>query len=360
VSTNIPSISKAASLLRSAARPTVASSIEQLRQRVADHSGPDITLDILEKLVVSAARRDDIQAMATHTGLDVTDVAATVSDLGTWLSHVHGAPPIRLVRSGDFEQPTLFVLPKANEVQRLELPAGFSPRELGRDIRASLAAVMSRQPDRDELQRFTDRNHMNIGPWPVATFEIIAGVAFFARLGRLDDLATISPDSVSFNERIVKAYDILDVARQDGLAALADVLVSPADTEDLVTPMARARVLFDPQLVRLARLVDRLDTSDEVPLLFERERQSLAHRIITATRQWVPAGVHDLDDAQVRRIAAGAGVALERDRHVENETRDRLVALGREADADVLVPTAMDAIAAGAQDEFWQWIEQSA
>jgi hypothetical protein len=352
-------VSQAVQALQVAARPSVAGSLERLRSHAA-HAAQAPTPPQLHALVSALTLGQDLPTVAAAAGLPPDRVVEAVSELGAWLSHNHGAAAFRLVPPGTLAQPPLFVLPTSAtpadaQADDVEIPDGFTPRALGRDVRAALAAVIAHQPSTTELQRFVERTRRS--GEVVVSYEAVATVSFFARLGRLDDLGEVSPRSAAFSSLVVKSYDLLEVARSDALTALSSVIAAEASVgsaELLTEALTVAGQLAGGRLRRAEGLVGRLGTGDGVADLFEREQSALAQRVLAATRTWAPATPAELDDAQVRRIAAAAGLEVDRDRSVERDIRQRLADLGRAADADVLIPACLDAIANGCEEEFWE------
>lgn len=354
-----PTSKNAIDVLRAASKPCLIGSIERLRGLVTTaENAPTATqlASVVAQLTVGA----DLDATAAAAGLSTTAVVDAISELGAWLSHNHGAAPIKVVPAGTLAQPPLFTLPAppgsvaGDERPEVEIPSGFSPRALDRDVRAAYAAVVANQPSPAELQRFVDRTRRTGEVTP--SYESVAAVTFFVRLGRTDALAQVSPKSVAFAALAVKSYDLVEVARADAISAMCDVLCAQADTEKTLEAVERASVLYATQLRRFARVLALPGDGPSASLL-DREREALSQRILAAPTQWALDSPARLDDAQIRRISGAAGLDLDRDRQLEREIRQRLVDAGRGQDADVLIPAALDAVANGTEEAFWSRID---
>jgi hypothetical protein len=352
-------------LIAVTASPAPIPAIEQMRQRasVGGNTAP-YTLEQLERLVARVQTGASVADLSAATGLGGNTVIDAVVGLGTWLTHRHGKAAVEFVSAGSLAEPPLFYMPPqtlkegndktAAQLHQVELPEGFDPKALGRDVRASLGAILAVAPAMPELQRFMDRAWRPQQPKAV-TYESLSAVAFFVRLGRAGDLPEVNADSPGFAQLVVDSYDLLEVARMDAISALGASLTAGVYDRDVVTShLGVARQLFDERLQRLLRLAERAGCNDEVNRLLDRERSAVSRRIEAAPNIWLAPGVWALSDTAIRRIAIASGIPVERDFELEREVRSRLAAIGRKADADVLVPAGVNAIRRGASEEFWQ------
>lgn len=161
---------------------------------------------------------------------------------------------------------------------------------------------------------------------------------------------------------LVQAYDLLEVARQDAVAAVATILES-RDLEVLRHAAVKLRVLDGPSARRIEQMLDLVDARPESMHMLERELRYFAKRVAASPSQFRPASIGELSPPQVKRICANAGLKVEVDtteRAFEQKLRTRLRELGLEADADRLVPAGLDAFRNGRDVEFLEALAEPA
>lgn len=323
-------------MLNSCCSPVVIEAIEELRNRPSRYLTASQLADVVTRLETNPNPQD----LAEEFGVDTQDLVDMVTELGVALSHQHGAadPTQPVVESGGqlslFGNPGL-VIPKSFKLRRNE-PA--------------LRSVMHHRPDEQVCERFVERYWQ---PDPkLLSFEVLAVVAFFARIGRLQDIGSVNEMSASFADLVVRAYDTLDIGRVDAMRGLVRVL-STDDTREMQHQLVLARVLFDPELSRLGRLLARLPNPN-VEQLLETEQQKLRDRVRRSPGHWEVSDIGMLTPAQVRRIAVASGLPTD---GVEESTleqlRRRLSDLDQVGDMDILLPAAL-AAEANNNDAFWE------
>jgi hypothetical protein len=359
-------MNSAATLLHAAAAPSVSPGVETLRHQVgnaADTAG-EYTLAQLRTIVAMVRTGASLADVSAASSVAESAVVKATVELGTWLTHVLGPADVPFVPTGSLEQPFLFPVttpprgkkakaapaPAKSRQRRVpvEINAGFCPSSLGKDITASLGAVLAAAPDAELLERFWSRTHRRVDK--TLSYEVIAGVAFFARLGRLDDIGQVNAKSVPFQRLALAAHDLLEVGRRDALRALA-VLVSDESDMSIVAPaVSAAAVLFEVDMAKLAKLA--ASPSESSARLFGRERKFLVQRVLANPAVYAPASIAALSEGQVLRIAQAAGVVTDRNRPLEGEARRVLVDMGLGNDADIHLPAAIDAVRDGRVEEF--------
>jgi hypothetical protein len=362
----------ATALLTRAAKPSLDGGIEALRASVA--SAEDTTSSYnrtqLQSVVESISLGRPLREVGRESGLGPEAVVTAVIDIGTWLTHVLGSAEVPFVAPGTLQQPALFAVAappkgkkkatqapakkagKSAKAQRpVEIPAGFEPAALGKDITASLGAVIATAPQSDLLDRFWARNHRRTSD-KALTFEVVAGVAFFARLGRLGDLGLVNDKSVGFKRLALQAHDLLEVGRRDALAGMAVLVSDETDIDVITAAVAKAAVMWETEMERLARLVAASAVNEASVRMLDRERRFLRQRVLNYPGAYLLGSIAELRDGQVLRIAQAAGLAVERDKATELEARRLLARAGLTVDADVYLTEAIEAVREGHTEQF--------
>lgn len=318
--------------------------ITRLRAATQRNQGANLTQ--ATRIVSGLLAGESRDSIAAATGLTGDEVLTCVSQLGTWLRHVRGDLAFTLVKA-DPEQ-LLLGQPEAaaDGTVTVVIPPGFERAGSGRrrDVTRALGALVAARPTADELARWVARQ--TPATTEVVEWSLVAMVHTFARLGRVEELDSVNPDSFELAQAMAGAWDLLDTRRVDALAAAERVLTA---TEPDANDIRVASVLHEAAFTRFGRMVGvRAD-------LFAKERAALAADVLAGC---VPMSVADMTAAQVRRIAEASGLAIEApSRTEEGEIRSRLIGMGLGSDVDQLVPAASRAINAGVEDAFWEAME---
>jgi hypothetical protein len=246
------------------------------------------------------------------------------------------------------------------------LSSGFSRRMTGRDLKRSLARVVTAQPDADTIVRWVLRRYWGIRPQ--LTYPTVATVAKIAALGRIEELDEVAHIGGPANSQtaavLVEAWDFLAVGVADIHRAvdriIADARRSDIDLDavELDWAVVRLRVLHEGFATRLAReLAAARDAHD--PSLWRAAAAELARRAVTDREMWHP-GVADLNDGQVLRLVQHAGIpTTEPDHRIEGDVRGWMLdaELGSEL-ASPLLWHGVNLHAAGHGDKFRAALER--
>lgn len=229
-----------------------------------------------------------------------------------------------------------------------------------RDVTRALCAVVESAPDDESLTRFLARHYGTQAK--VMSFPIVTQVWLFARLGRLDEIDQVSPDSPVFAELLVDAHDLLEVARKDAIEALDTVVqitnVSPSDLETLAHTVRRAYWLAEAELSTLLRRIEAATHRASALSSVEHELRWISQRVQRHPKQYMVDSIAQLSLGQIRRIAQAAGLDVDNDeRQIEANVRNRLKELGLSSDLDQLVPAGVKATKAGRDEDFFEILQ---
>lgn len=281
-----------------------------------------------------------------------------ISTYGTWLAHSNGATGavIDWAGSDTTGQACLFDTSGAPIV---EGPKGYHPSEAHRrDVTKAMAAVVAAGQNPDVISRFVARTYAT--RQVRMSYPIIAGVWGFAVMNRLGTLARVSQDA-TFVTLAVEAYDLLDVARADGVSALQDLLtVDPADTDTVKRLATKADWIAERQMRAVYRAAERANDDAFAAARLARELGYLQAAFAAGSLP-APAGVRHLTLGQVQRITASHGIAIEaKNREEETVIRAELKKMGFATDTDMLLSQALTCAENGTIDRFWEILQARA
>jgi len=173
-------------------------------------------------------------------------------------------------------------------------------------------------------------------------------------MNRLGSLAQVSKDP-AFLGLAVEAYDLLDVARQDGLGALDDLLTCDTENTDEIKRLAgKASWIAERQMLAISRAAARGKADPLAQARLNRELGYLQAAFAAGTLS-LPQGVRHLTLGQVQRIATNSGVQIEPHDRVEvADLRTGLKELGMASDTDMLLGAAVTCAENGTLDRFWE------
>lgn len=337
-----PQVAACCAALADAAVTCEPASVANLRAQHQRNAGP--SLQQVTRIVNGVMALESRDAIAAAAGMDPDEVLTCVAALGTWLRHIRGAMPFDLVRPPTADQQLLWQPDvQADSATQVVIPPGFERAGSGRrrDVTKALGSLVVSRPTDEELARWVARR--TPATTEAVEWTLVTIVHTFGRLGRIEELDAINPESFELSQALCRAWDLLETSRVTALDAAARVLSASApDPADL----AAARVLHEAGFARLERVLTA--RSD----LLEREKARLALALLDGL---IPTSIGELTAAQVRRIAQLAGLTVEvPNRTEEAEVRRRLDDLGLARDADQLVPAAVRAINSGLEEAFWE------
>jgi hypothetical protein len=159
---------------------------------------------------------------------------------------------------------------------------------------------------------------------------------------------------------LVEAYDLLEVARLDAIAGIETLVTATAELDELATACAKAAVLDEATLRQVSRKIAAAQTRPQARSVLDRELRFFARNVAARPNYFRPETVGSLTEAQVRKIATRAGLAVDDDaetRSCEHKVRAQLRELGFESDADRLVPIGVRATQAGMDKKFWSILD---
>lgn len=236
------------------------------------------------------------------------------------------------------------------------IPSGYEPHSVGRNIRASLAALVKSMPSEEELHRFYNRRYAT--EEAELTAEHLHLVWWLALMGmgyKLDDLTA---SQFLLNQSLVAAHDVIETSIRDArhaMATLAEADAPTASASELSELVHAASWTHPATFSRLTPVVSSLAEQDS-----ERVRRMLSMRL-NGYRAWYAAegarlvDIAQLNEAHLRALVERAGLAYDAatERVVRAEIRTRLVELGLGSDLDQEVPAGVTAWRRGRLAEFY-------
>lgn len=235
------------------------------------------------------------------------------------------------------------------------VPNGYDKATLGRNVQASLAALVVTEPDAAEVERFWNRTYSEK---PVElTAEHIYLVWWLSQhnLGwKLDELGS---EYGYLAASLTHAYDVAQTYRRDALAAAHELVAldtATVEVETLNRLVQAASWLHHGQFAPAVKATRAMAIADS-----ERLRSLLGGQLRTLAR-WLNASasglsdIHLLNEGHVQSMVALAGLSHEAadERRARTEMREKLVAIGLEADLDMELPAAVAAWRSGLSEEF--------
>lgn len=249
------------------------------------------------------------------------------------------------------------------------LPPGYDPASLGRNVSASLDALLSAPMNDREIERFVRRTYSVPGAQLEADHVML--LWWLMCRGMADKLLELLPETTTWvdsegvervNDRhnvrlahlMVKAFDVLEDARADAEAVLHS-LSSDAEPEELADAL-EGMSWVSPEVMRLARLArQRVERGGPSLDRVCRSRvASFAAEFARSPGGVLPEDVACLSEAQVRRLVAVAGLATdeEEERVFARDVRGQLVEMGLKHDLEFELPEAVRAWRSGSLEEY--------
>jgi len=303
--------------------------IEQLRTHTTPAATPP-SITQVRRIVQGLSATHSCDTIANDTQLSATETQDIVSAFGTWLSQSKG---------------------KITPDEPVPIPNGFTERDTGRQLHNSIVSLVARTIQDSDIVRWIARTYES--GTPTLTYPVVAAVRAFAQLGKLDQISEVSP-SPRFHQLVVQAYDLLEQARADAVAAthqLSTTNPGPATTMELTNKAALLNEAAATRLHRIAAIAN--DHPDTLEML-HREQRHFANQVSSPTTP-LPSHIGELTDGQTIRIAQQAGLPTEKAAPADTRRiRERLTSLGLEADSDQLIGPALNAIQNGTEQTFWE------
>jgi len=346
---------------RTHAKPSDRSLIEDLRSRVSAKKANQPSKPTVEQVAQVSedlANGTDLHDTAAKMGAVTQEageklVLDIVATFGTWLAHSLGRAEVDYRYAADDPQPTLFPLENENSNGMVTVPSGYEPNgRHRRDVDKALCTIVHYAPDKTVISRFVARTYAT--RQDRFGYPIIAGVWKFAACGRLGTIDKVS-DDLGFQEHVLEAFDLLDVAREDAIAAIKELLTTAAKTPEEILVICDKSYWLDEQgFASLRRSAEAAMTNEGALDRMKRDAGILARKAAMHTGRYMPGQVSDLTLGQVRRICTSAGIRVEPEgRAEESDIRATLKTMGFAVDADRLVPEALRCAEKGTLDEFW-------
>jgi hypothetical protein len=352
--------------------------IEALRAEVASAKAAEParpTVEQVSRIVADVRSLTSLGDTATALGLDpgvdaqafVLDVVAT---FGTWLAHSVGSTDATVKYLASCPQGFLLD-PVENGLPVVVAPLGYEPSAPHkRDLGKALCAVAAVSADSDLISRFVARTYASRPS--TLSFMLVAGTWSHVTRNRASTVRLVSEDLV-FRGLAVEAFDLLDVAREDGVRAIEYLLGCDGTQYAAISAAARrAEWLAEAPLRAIARACELAPTSETAAARLVRDLAHLQAAVQARPLEFTPPGVRNLTLGHVQRICAAAGLKIRVENRLEEvEIRATLKELGLSVDTDRLVPEALRLADKGLLDEFWEvmtarleqdptWVEQLA
>lgn len=345
--------------------------ITRLRARSTEEPTPP-TLAQLKLLRDSLTRGRSLDHTARLTGLSPDECVRLVVEIGTWIRQ---SSRIDIPDLAEKVSDRLFELTDEGMlIQGASGPAapeGFIEAG-GRTVTRPLATLLTVKPTDQQLERWQARTYT--AALPLLTFPVVACVWRFATLDMLDKLEDVSP-SPRFAKVAVEAWDTLEQTRQDGIAAVSD-LVGPVLkaascqlddgqqatlAEKVAVATGRASWLSEKDFVRIARAAEQLRVDRRAQRNLAAELTVLGRKVASQKETYHPTGVGEISEGQMLRICRAAGLPTEPTAPARvAEIRRKIQKLGLGRDADQLTPNAVVADQVGVLEEYMDAVEARA
>lgn len=379
--------------------------IERLRAMVPEPVTKVTVKQVVEILdILSESPWYGPDSLASQVGLSAVEVMDLIRDLGTWAGQAFGTDDsVAVVEAVDAalsdDNGQLQLLP-SHRADTVVIPLGFERRitrreldraignviALNRTVRTAAELAASKglsHKDRAQYKALADQARAErtavISRWllrryheirQVLTYPVVAGVHRVAQLGRLGELDSLALGRNGWRNTelarvLVEAFDLLDVARLDALAGLADLSAVADDIEAHHQAERIRRAVAKTRWVSqgdIGRLADALERSVEVgyDLGLLRQLRIVAGKA-TNNADWRLGDISTLSDGQVMRIAEAAGLSTE-DSSFEDEAtvRRMIAAAGLEVDSDLLFSDGLRVVRAGLSEAFAEALSRRA
>ena len=332
-------------ILSQSVKPSTSKGIDELRGLVLTTPNR-LSASELHLLVEKIVTLESLASVAATLGIPESAVISEITQLGTRLSQAHGAGTVTFELPGP-TQLQLFVLP-GEAPQGAPVHSSFLPTELGRDIKPSLSAIITHRPDNDELALYEIRRNKE-GADKYVRFETCTVLGFFARVGRIDEVALVNEQDPVFHQVLLSAWDMLDIARIDAVRGLASLV----GVGDYNFPFEEAKMKAAPVFWREVSDVEKAEMLGG-PADVEKTRRIIHARILANPDTFVVPSVGDLTVAHIAGICTANGIVLERDINAERAARKLLAEMGftSRTEVDALLHDATRAVETNTVDAF--------
>lgn len=308
---------------------------------------------LLAHLLAITPREETEQAL----GVETDDLLDAIIALGVWLGQSkggskHRALPVSEVTGRLFwdEQPREGVV----------LPEGYEPKAVRRrDVRRSLANIVEHRPDEETLRRFViRRDHFVVS---VLTYGDVASTHVMVAHGHLQTLhkAAFASDQHFAPERgrmMVEAYDLLDIARADGAACIAELAAmayaEELDLSRIKSLIVRSRWMAEGDLAGIKVALESYGNLGDAGKL-RKELRFLDKKLASGLAYLQPVMIGELNDGQVFRLVQSMGLPTEETSHnLEDTVRAWIDEAGLTGDSDQLYAAGIQAWRAELEEEF--------
>ena len=224
-------------------------------------------------------------------------------------------------------------------------------------VRKAVAAIRTKTEVDENLQSLALRVAASQSPPPsgLLTFAALRATWVMIQLGQFPRLAADPDLPVQAAQSAVVAYDALESARADSVAAMSELRNDP-DPEKLDVLTVRARPLAEAAVRRLERIIAVTRDSGSKAKYQDRGMQIFLNE--TADLK-VPRHVGELNEGQIHRI--GLMLGLHTDPIADRLIADfeaRLTDLGLEADIPWLKGVWISAFSCQREPDFWKAVDR--
>lgn len=319
-----------------------------------ERSGNQLAADL--ELLTFGMSRDDIILLADAAQRYLEKEAEGKK----WTRRVDD-PPKQLVQMWAFNAGEEFV----GDMPDVVIPHGWEPAALGRNIRASLSAVVNTRTSDEEIDRYWNRTFAE--RQREFTAEHVFLVWWLARYDLGAQLNKLNASSDYLNPLLVEGHDLLEVAMAETREKLEELTSSPAPNLGRMLELIEdCQWLDDGLFGRLRAIVEAAYAAGTHSIEGTEDRLG---RIVVSRldviRRWMPTGTRTLSDiaylseGHLHKLCRRAGMDVDsaEEKKARDDIRARLTSMGLSADLDQELPAGLAAWRSGQLDEYWAAVE---
>lgn len=245
----------------------------------------------------------------------------------------------------------------------------------GRDVHASLAAVLAQPVEDAEIIRFVDRTYS--GPTVTLDADHVRLLHWFASHGLGGKLLELvgrqaqvvdgnvevvpleGPTNMVLARLMVQSYDLLEVARADAVRSLGQVVRGlVTEPGDVRAALVASKWLAPGPIGRLVTMVERAEANPANARLRQICATSVAtfcHSVQSNPRAYIVRDVAGLTSAHLAQVLTLSGLAVDdsEEKAATSELRTRLIEMGLRNDLDRELPEALRAWRSGHLEAFY-------
>lgn len=321
-----------------------------------ERSGNQLAADL--ELLTFGMSRDDIIRLAAAAQRYREAVAEGKGS--SWKPRV-GEPGKQLVQLWSDNAGDEFV----GDMPDVVIPHGWEPAALGRNIRASLSAVVNTRTTDEEIDRYWNRTFAE--RQREFTAEHVFLVWWLAKYDLGAQLNKLNASSDYLNPLLVEGHDLLEVAMAETREKLEELTSSPAPNLGRMLELIEdCQWLDDGLFGRLRAIVDAAHAAGTHSIEGTEDRLG---RIVVSRldviRRWMPTGTRTLSDiaylseGHLHKLCRRAGMDVDsaEEKKARDDIRSRLTTLGLSADLDQELPAGLAAWRSGQLEEYWAAVE---